>query len=102
MFGLHSVAGGENTFGCWSVHQALAPIDGRLYAAIVIKADIIIDAKAMALAGQGHINITIEPELDRPSGLGRPKGCKTGNRCSLGFLAAEPQPLQRDRQGQES
>jgi len=64
--------------------------DHRFDQAIPGKPDVVVDAKAMALAGQHHVDIAIEAELDGPSGFRRSQSGQARNTCSLGLLTAEP------------
>ena len=43
----------------------------------------------MTLAGDEHVEIAIEPQLDRPTGPARTERRDAGEQCRLGFLAAE-------------
>ena len=60
-----------------------------LDAAVVVEADIVVDAEIVPLAGQDHVVVAVEPQLHRPPGLLRQQRRDDGDQRGLRFLAAE-------------
>ena len=57
---------------------------------VIVKADIIIDNKVMALAGHDHVVIPIQPEFRRATGFHRHDGGQCRPLRCLRFLATKP------------
>ena len=56
---------------------------------VVVEADFVVGEKIMALAGDEHVGVAIEAQLDRPLRLVREHRRRGGNQRGLAFLAAE-------------
>src|SRR5262249_46814781 len=58
-------------------------------AAAVVEADVVVDLELVALAGDAHVVVTIEPDLARPAGFPRRQRRDDGKQVRLRLLAAE-------------